>query len=162
MEIGIISDTHMPKRAKKIPHEVLTAFKDVDLIIHAGDLCNEAVIKELEALAPVNAVCGNIDDISLQQKLPKKLNINANGFLIGVIHGDGGKRGKTLDRAVEAFKEDNVDCIIFGHSHIPHISLRGEVLLFNPGSATDKRRNRYFSYGLLTIKDKIEARIVYF
>ncbi|SCY57307.1 metallophosphoesterase family protein [Alkaliphilus peptidifermentans] len=162
MIIGVISDTHIPSRAKLIPIQVLRGFEKVDLIIHAGDICEESVLEQLRAIAPVKAVVGNIDGIELQNKLPKKLIINQKGFKIGIIHGDGGKRGSTLERALEAFKDDNVNCIIFGHSHLAHISLKGSILLFNPGSPTDRRRSKYFSYGILEIKDSIKANIVYF
>ncbi|KUO49023.1 MAG: phosphodiesterase [Desulfitibacter sp. BRH_c19] len=161
MLIGVISDTHLPNRAKTIPKQVFDAFQKVDLIIHAGDICKEAVLDELAALAPVKAVSGNMDGWEIYSKYPRKQIIDVKGFKIGITHGDGNSRS-TLQRAVEAFKGELVDCIIFGHSHQAYNTFSGDVLLFNPGSPTDRRRSKYFSYGLLNINDIIEAKIVYF
>ncbi len=161
MLVGIISDTHLPSRATYIPKEVFNGFKNVDLIIHAGDICKEYVLDELQLLAPVKAVAGNMDGWEIQQKIPRKQIIDLEGFKVGIIHGDGNE-GSTLQRATNAFKEQKVDCIVFGHSHQAFNSLNGSVLLFNPGSPTDRRRSKYFSYGLLKIGDTIEGKIVYF
>ncbi len=161
MLIGLLSDTHIPGRGKTLPGKIFTAFEKVDLILHAGDIVNPIVIEELECLAPVKAVTGNMDNLEIAKKYPKKQVIEVNGFKIGLIHGDG-IRGTTAERAVEAFSKEKVDCIVFGHSHQAFQSLVGDLLLINPGSPTDKRRSKYYSFGFLEVTDKIEARIVYF
>jgi len=161
MLIGVISDTHIPNRAKSIPKEILNGFSKVDMIIHAGDICEEYVLDELELIAPVKAVAGNMDGWDLQKKVPRKQIVDIKGYKIGIIHGDG-DNGSTEQRVLDAFKDDKVDCIVFGHTHQAFNSLDGDILLFNPGSPTDKRLSKYFSYGLLKIDDTIEAKIVYF
>lgn len=69
--VGLISDTHVPKRARRIPKEVFKVFENVDFIVHAGDLVELAVIDELEQLAPVLAVYGNMDGPEIRGRLPK-------------------------------------------------------------------------------------------
>jgi len=161
MLIGVISDTHIPNRAKSIPKEIFHGFSKVDMIIHAGDICEEYVLDDLELIAPVKAVAGNMDSWDLHKKIPRKQILDIKGYRIGIIHGDGDK-GTTTQRVLDAFKDDKVNCIVFGHSHQVFNSLNGDILLFNPGSPTDKRKSQYFSYGLLQIGDTIEAKIVYF
>ncbi|SET53101.1 hypothetical protein SAMN05660297_02700 [Natronincola peptidivorans] len=162
MLIGVISDTHLPNKAKAIPLQVLRNFEKVDLIVHAGDICEKFVLDELMSLAPVKAVSGNVDGEEIKKMLPSKQIIQLDGFKLGMIHGDGGKRGDTPQRAKDAFKDEKVDCIIFGHSHQAFCKLMGNVLLFNPGSPTDRRRSKYFSYGFLKIEEFIETKIIYF
>ena len=83
------------------------------------------------------------------------------GYRIGITHGQG-RTGKTVDRAMKCFQDDDVDCIIFGHSHIPYNEFKNNILLFNPGSPTDRRRNEFFSFGLLELGDRIKARHIFF
>jgi len=166
MKIGVISDTHIPKRAKGLPEIVLNAFKDVEHIIHAGDIMNMDVIYKLEDMAPVTAVAGNADPAEIFEKFGSKKVLTFGKFNFGVFHGHGtnehGTKGTTIDRSVKCFENDRVDCIIFGHSHIPYCQMHNDVLLFNPGSPTDKRRNKYYSFGIIEISEVISARIIYF
>lgn len=161
MKIGVISDTHIPMRAKALPDIVLRCFSEVDHIIHAGDIANIGVIRNLEKLAPATAVAGNIDSPELRELLGGKKLIALGGFTFGVVHGHGSK-GKTIDRAAQSFNDADVDCIIFGHSHIPYCGYRGSTLFFNPGSPTDKRRNKFYSFGMIEVKETITPRIIYF
>lgn len=161
MKIGVLSDTHIPRRAKALPEVVLETFKGVDYIIHAGDIMTMEVIHELEKLAPVTAITGNTDSPELYESLGDKRILNFGDFNIGIFHGHGNK-GKTIDRAINSFKDDKVDCIVYGHSHIPYCESHNGILLFNPGSPTDKRRNKYFSFGIIDVNEIISAQIVYF
>lgn len=161
MKIGVISDTHTPYRAKELPDIVLQYFKDVDHIVHAGDIADIDVIRKLEKMAPITAVAGNIDPPELFELFGWKKFITLGGFRFGIVHGDGDK-GKTIDRAAETFSGNNADVIIFGHSHIPFCGYRGSTLFFNPGSPTDKRRNKYYSFGMLEVNKTISPRIIYF
>ena len=79
MKIGVISDTHIPYRAKQIPDLVLDSFQGVDLIVHAGDLVQEEVLTSLAEIAPVKAVFGNVDSPELKMKLPEKLELELAG-----------------------------------------------------------------------------------
>lgn len=161
MKVGVISDTHIPGKAKALPVEVLKAFQEVDCILHAGDITSLEVLDMLKTVAPVIAVTGNRDPDKLQEILSDKEIITLEGFRIGLTHGHGSS-GKTLDRVIKSFELDSVDCIIFGHSHIPYCKTLNRVLLFNPGSPTDKRRNEFFSFGILELGDKIEANHIFF
>ena len=132
MLIGLISDTHIPDRAKVLPTKVLEAFNDVELILHAGDLTSPRVIEELKQLAPVMAVQGNMDRANGIQ-LPKAKVIEAEGLKIGVVHGEVYPRADS-DQLLYIAKELDVDILVSGHSHQPKIEQKGGVLLLNPGS----------------------------
>jgi putative phosphoesterase len=162
MRIGVVSDTHIPMRAKQLPPALFTLFDGVELILHAGDLVDEKVLTELGAIAPVEAVAGNMDDFVLYNRLGTKKVISAAGYRIGLIHGNlGSNRMKTPQRSLEAFAGQNVDCVVFGHSHQPYLERVGSVLLFNPGSPTDRRREPRHSCGILTLGKTIEGEIIY-
>ncbi|MDQ0971835.1 putative phosphoesterase [Neobacillus niacini] len=161
MKIVVLSDTHLPKRKKGLPARLLDELMDVDLIIHAGDWQTIDVYHELRRNGRVEGVYGNVDDEEIIRLLPLKKIVEAGGFRFGIIHGHG--KGKTTERrAIAAFKGENVDCIIFGHSHIPVMRYEGDLLIFNPGSPTDKRRQKFFSFGVISLSDKITAEHIYF
>ena len=149
MKIGVISDTHVRKFGD-IPAGTLKALSEVDLIIHAGDFTEMDVLEGLRALADVKAVCGNMDSGELGRLLPQKDVFVAGGKRIGLTHGWGGPWG-IAGRVRSTF--DDVDIIIFGHSHQSCYQLVRGSLVFNPGRGRD-------SYGLLTIDDEIKAEIV--
>lgn len=162
MKIGVLSDTHIPRKAKTIPHIVLDSFSRVDHIIHAGDLSDLSVVAALEALAPVTAVAGNTEPPEVRDRLGEKKTVTFGRVTVGVVHGHG-EKGRTSDRAAGSFQAQSVRCIVFGHSHIPYCETHGGVLLFNPGSPTDRRRNPYYSFGILEIDGEIiTPRLVFF
>lgn len=161
MRIGVIADTHMPKHAKALPEALKKGLEDVDLIIHAGDWQTLEIYESLKKLAPVDGVAGNVDGEEIVKALGRKKILSFHGFNIGVVHGHG-KKKTTEKRALEAFEEDDVDIIIFGHSHIPLHKTIGDVQMFNPGSPTDKRRQPKFSYGIIEIDQSVTARHVYY
>lgn len=132
MLIGLISDTHIPDRARIIPQKVIDAFSDVDLILHAGDLTSLEVIEELERIAPVIAVQGNMDR-SNGIDLPKAKTLEVEGIKIGMVHGEVYPRADT-QQLVYIAKELEADILITGHSHQPKIEQTDGVLLINPGS----------------------------
>ena len=132
MIIGLISDTHIPDRAKEIPQKVFDAFSEADLIIHAGDLTSPKVIEELEKIAPVIAVQGNMDR-ARGINLPSAKIIEAEGIRIGVVHGEVYPRADTQQLVYNA-KELEADILISRHSHQPIIEQTDGVLLINPGS----------------------------
>lgn len=165
MRIGVLSDTHIPTRARHLPPLIFEIFSGVDLILHAGDLVDERVLDELNTIAPVEAVAGNMDPYLLASRLGRKKILQLGKFRVGMTHGDVGDgydREKTPDRAFSVFSQDRVDCVIFGHSHRPYKEYRDGVLLFNPGSPTDRRREPRASCGLLTLDENgIEAELIY-
>ncbi|MBQ2831712.1 metallophosphoesterase [Methanobrevibacter sp.] len=132
MLIGLISDTHIPDRAKQLPLNVLDAFKDVDLILHAGDLTSTDVIDQLEQIAPVMAVQGNMDRVN-GIDLPKAKVLEAEGLKIGLVHGEVYPRADT-QQLVYLAKQLDADILVSGHSHQPKIEKIDGVLLINPGS----------------------------
>lgn len=159
MKIGVISDTHIPDRSEHIPAVVLEAFKHVDMVLHAGDLVNLNAIKELESVCPkVFAVVGNMDNKEIVKKYPLKQVIEVSAFKLGLMHGYGPPQN-LINVLKDAFKNDNCDIIIFGHSHKPMNENLEGVLFFNPGSATDICADCN-SYGLIEINAKIEAKII--
>ncbi|TWE08272.1 hypothetical protein FB550_101290 [Neobacillus bataviensis] len=161
MKIVIISDTHMPRRAKGLPARLKEELSDTDLIIHAGDWQTIDVLYELQSYAKVEGVFGNVDDDNIQEQFPEKRILELGGFKIGITHGHG--KGKTTEkRATLAFNGEAVDCIIFGHSHIPIKRYEDGVLLFNPGSPIDKRRQKMYSFGIFYIGDTIKAEHIFF
>lgn len=150
--IGVVSDTHVPRRARRLPPEILRQLRGVDLILHAGDLVDESVLIELGALAQVEAVAGNMDPPHLHERLGRRKLIRAGGGLaVGLIHGDGA-RWTTRQRAEEAFKNLGPQVIVFGHSHQPLCEFTdGGTLMFNPGSCVDPRWAGRPSYGILEV-----------
>ncbi len=132
MLIGLISDTHIPDRARILPQNVIDAFSDVDLILHAGDLTSPKVIEELEDMAPVVAVQGNMDR-ARGINLPVAQVIEAEDLKIGLVHGEVYPRGDTQQLLYLA-RELDVDILVSGHSHQPKIEQQEGKLLLNPGS----------------------------
>ncbi|WP_026674105.1 metallophosphoesterase family protein [Alkalihalobacterium bogoriense] len=161
MNIFVISDTHIPKKAKQLPEAFISRIDEADLIIHAGDWQTMDVYTTLQQYCPVKGVIGNVDGPDMHEHFNETLIIHINGFNIGVVHGHG-KKGTTEQRAINAFRDEHVDCIIFGHSHIPVQKKLDNILLFNPGSLTDKRRQQQYSYGILTVNEKVKATHVFF
>ncbi|MEW9669098.1 metallophosphoesterase family protein [Ammoniphilus sp. 3BR4] len=161
MRIGVISDTHMPSRSKQIPQALLKGLKNVDLILHAGDWTQLEVVRAFEKLAPLDGVAGNNDGEEIVGRFGRKKILTFSGYRIGMVHGDGIKK-TTEVRAWEAFAGEKVDIILFGHSHVPFLRKHQGVLLFNPGSPTDKRRQLQYSYGILALSSTIQAQHFYY
>ncbi|NMB40829.1 MAG: metallophosphoesterase family protein [Firmicutes bacterium] len=137
--VGIISDTHVPTRASSLPPKVFKFFEKADLILHAGDLEEENVLRELKLLAPVVAVAGNMDPYELKIKLGTSKIIHLGKVSLGLNHGDGLPRGRP-DLVLSRFRGFNIQALIFGHSHVPLIEQSENVLFINPGSPADPRR----------------------
>lgn len=137
MLIGLISDTHIPDRMKELPEKVFEAFKDVEMILHAGDVTSQEVIEKLEEIAPVTAIQGNTDRI-VGLDLPKTAVVEAEELKIGVIHGEVYPRADTQQLHYLA-KQLDVDILVSGHSHQPQVEKVEDVLLINPGSPTVPR-----------------------
>ena len=159
MKIGVISDTHIPDVFEHIPQVVLDAFKQVDIVMHAGDMVSLAAVDELRAVCSrVEAVSGNMDFPEVARKFPQKQVFSIQGFKLGLIHGSGAPVN-LRELLKDAFKNDKCDVIIFGHSHLAMNKLVDGVLFFNPGSATDGLLEGK-SYGIIEIDKQINARII--
>jgi putative phosphoesterase len=158
MRILVLADTHIPDRARELPKVILDEAKKADMIIHAGDFTDISVLSKLKSITEVKAVYGNMDPVSVRDTLPLKEVIKIGKFKIGVIHGEGAPQG--LVDYVKNFFEEKSDCIIFGHAHTPVNKVVNGVLMFNPGSVTDKIFAPYNSYGILELNDQIKAEVI--
>lgn len=154
LTIGVIADTHIyPGARRRLPPEVLDLFRraGVGLIVHLGDANSRSVLEELAESAPLIAVPGNNDDPELQDLLPETIRLSVGKFRFGVMHGHGGRSAR--DQVIRKFS-GKVDCVLFGHSHKPLIEQVGSTILFNPGSATDRRWFDHFGVGLITVEEE--------
>lgn len=160
--IGLISDTHVPKQARCLPKRVLEIFEKTDYIIHAGDLVELAVVEELEQIAPVLAVHGNMDGLEVNTAFPTLNSMKVFDWKIGVMHDPDIAFGLTKSR--EIAQQNKFDVFVCGHTHTASISWENNILYINPGSATDPSSpfNKP-SVGLLKItKEAIVPQIVEF
>ncbi len=116
-----------------------------------------------ESLAPVDSVAGNNDGTAIVKRFGRRKIIEAGGIRIGLVHG-GRARPIGEGYAFHTFRNQGVDIIVFGHSHVPYMEEREGILLFNPGSPTDKRLQPKYSYGLLDIEEdqSLQIRHVYY
>ncbi len=148
--IGVISDTHVPSHASCIPDAALRHLEEVELILHAGDLSILAVLDQLSAYAPVEAVQGNIEQAEVVASLPLKREIVIGGVAIGLIHilGDRAHHARNARREFPTAR-----VVVFGHSHTPYAEDANGLLLLNPGSATDRRAQPHCTLAILTIAD---------
>lgn len=158
MLIGVISDTHIPERASKIPDIVFEMFKDVDIILHAGDLVSLDVLDELEEVAPTRCVQGNMDRY-YGLKLSKNDIITARGHKIGLNHGEVYPRGDTQQLKYIAL-ELGVNILITGHTHWAFIKEFDDIILLNPGSPTVPRMSDPSVMLLELDESSMESRIV--
>ena len=155
MIIGVVSDTHLPKFGRELPKPLVRGLRKagVEAIAHCGDITESFALDLLAEIAPVVAVAGNNDGTKLHEALGEKTILEVGGARIGIVHGHAGKGKSTPDRAFSAFAGEEVDAILFGHSHIPYKARRDGILLFNPGSPTDKRMNPAYTYGIVRVVD---------
>ena len=159
--VGLISDTHVPAKAKAIPKAVFKVFENVDYIVHAGDLVELSVIDELEQLAPVLAVHGNMDGPQVSGALPILNSLKVMDWKIGVTHDPGTLNGMSKMR--EITKQNLFNVLVFGHTHTSSIKWEGKTLYINPGSPTSPEPSFLSkpTVGLLKItKDSITPEIV--
>ena len=161
LKIIALSDTHMPRMAKGLPSMLVKELMDADLILHAGDWQTEAVYAEPSKFAAVDGVCGTVDKEELIERFGMKKILEFCGFRIGLVHGHG-RKGTTEQRALAAFKEENLNLIIYGHSHIPVLKEIDGLTLLNPGSPTDKRRQPYYSFAIIRIGEEMNVEHVYY
>ncbi|RLC93319.1 MAG: hypothetical protein DRI39_06095 [Chloroflexi bacterium] len=147
--IGVLSDTHASSIAEISPR-ILEALASVDLIVHAGDFVTRDVLEGLKKLKPVTAVRGNMDSQEVTALLPDKEVFSVGGRKIGVTHGSGGPSG--IARRVRALF-DEVDVVIYGHSHVAQNEVIDGVLFFNPGRARE-------SFGILTIGEEVRGETI--
>lgn len=143
--IVLLADTHLPKRAKVLPDEVWRAVDAADLVFHAGDWVDEATLDALEQRsARLVGVWGNNDGPGLRARLPEVARVEVEGLRVAMIHETGAATGR--ERRMDALFPDT-DVLVFGHSHIPwQTTSPAGMLLLNPGSPTDRRRQPHRTF----------------
>ncbi len=157
MKVGVLSDTHVPAIVRALPAVIFEIFQGVDLILHAGDIVEMAVLDELRTIAPVEAVAGNMDGSEVYLNLPYKKIIPLGKFSAGLIHG---KYKIEVQREMIRREFDAVDLIVYGHSHTPFWGKVNGIYYLNPGSPTDTQHAPYNSVALLEVGDELKAEII--
>jgi len=145
MQLVVISDTHVPKRARDLPAPLWSAIDRADVVIHAGDWVDVSLLDQLEARSARLIACyGNNDGPPLRARLPEIAHATLDGVRLTVIHETGQATGREK-RCAARFPD--TDVLVFGHSHIPWDTTAPTGLrLLNPGSPTDRRRQPHHTY----------------
>ncbi|MGY1712380.1 metallophosphoesterase family protein [Geodermatophilus sp. SYSU D00758] len=141
----LTADTHVPKRARDLPRALWAAIDAADVVVHAGDWVDVALLDRFEERSRrLLAVHGNNDHGALRERLPEVARAEIGGLRFAVVHETGDKRGRE-ERCAARFPD--ADVLVFGHSHIPWDSTAaGGLRLLNPGSPTDRRRQPHGTY----------------
>ena len=176
MKIGVIADTHIPDAAPRLPSRVKQVFRNMDIILHAGDICDLATLEELERITITMAVSGNRDNDQVRQYVEASRVVEFANRRIGMIHGNRSPliefvamiQAKLLRKSrfrglydSLAARFPDVDCVVFGHTHQPYAKVHNGILLFNPGTIIASSIGRP-SVGILNVTQKsITGRIVY-
>jgi hypothetical protein len=152
VKLLMLSDTHVPKRAKALPPQVLAAIDHADVVIHAGDWVDDTTLDLLEECSRrLIGVWGNNDGLSLRRRLPEVARADLGGVRFAVVHETGPATGREqrCDR-----DHPDTDVLVFGHSHIPWDTVTpGGLRLLNPGSPTDRRRQPFCTYLTAEVAD---------
>lgn len=159
MEVVVLSDTHA-KDLADLPERILEDLKKAELIIHAGDYTSKNLLDQLRELGDLKGVHGNMDCDEIKRELPDKDIFEISGFKIGITHPSEGGSPVGLKSRAESKLGEDLDLIIYGHSHKPVNDKERNTIYFNPGSATGAFPARYKTYGILRIEDEIEVEIV--
>jgi putative phosphoesterase len=150
VRVVVLADTHIrDSGATRLPEAAWAEVRAAELILHAGDVVEAGFLAELRAVAPVHAVLGN-NDAALRGVLPEVVEIELAGVRVAMIHETGASKGRE-GRVRRRFPA--ADVVVFGHSHIPWNApgIDGQ-LLFNPGSATQRRSQPHRTLGRLDLR----------
>jgi uncharacterized protein len=148
----LMSDTHVPRRARDLPPQLWAEVDRADVVVHAGDWIGVALLRAVQERARrLVGVYGNNDGPELQRALPEIARVELDGLRLAVVHDTGAAAGRETRCAL---RFPNVDVLVFGHSHIPwDITTAGGLRLLNPGSPTDRRRQPAGTYLTAEIRD---------
>ena len=146
LRLTLVSDTHVPTRAKDLPDAVWEAVEAADVVVHAGDWMAEELLDAFERRARRLIACwGNNDGDALRARLPEVARAELEGVRVAVTHETGDAKGR--ERRCDARFAASTDVLVFGHSHIPWDTTTPSGLrLLNPGSPTDRRRQPHCTY----------------
>jgi putative phosphoesterase len=161
MLVAVISDTHMPRGARRLPDAFVERIRAADLLLHAGDFMTVEVLRELERIGPpLVGVHGNVDTAELRRLLPAERIVRVEDARIAMVHDAGASAGR-LERLRRRFR-DTADAVVFGHSHLPlHERAADGFQIFNPGSPTERRRAPAHTMGLAQVEgSSIEFRLI--
>ncbi|MGZ6824669.1 MAG: metallophosphoesterase family protein [Blastococcus sp.] len=160
LSLVLTSDTHVPQRSRDVPHSLWSAIEDADVVVHAGDWVDVALLDEFEARSRrLIGVYGNNDHGPLRERLPEVARVEIEGVHIAVVHETGDRSGR---EARCAARFPGFDVLVFGHSHIPwDTTAPGGLRLLNPGSPTDRRRQPHGTF-VTAVADDGELRDVTF
>ena len=152
MKLLLISDTHLPARARELPAQVWAEVDAADVVVHAGDWVDVALLDELEERSnALLGVHGNNDHGVLRERLPEVARADLDGLRLGVVHETGAAKGRE-ERCSAAYPD--LDVLVFGHSHIPWDTVTPSGMrLLNPGSPTDRRRQPYCTYQTAVVRE---------
>jgi uncharacterized protein len=150
MILAVLADTHVRAGGStRLTERAWEVVRGSDVVLHAGDVVDDFLLDALGAIAPVHVVRGN-NDMTLAA-LPETLELQLDGVRVAMVHDSGVARGRET-RMRRRFP--NADLVVFGHSHIPWDAPgQGTQHLFNPGSATLRRRQPHKTMGRVTIAD---------
>jgi uncharacterized protein len=152
VRIAVVSDTHLPKGARRLPEACVELIRSADLLLHAGDVMTGAALDGIAAIGPpLRGVHGNVDDAAVRARLPEEAVVRAEGARIALVH-DAGPAAGRLARLRRRFPV--ADAVVFGHSHIPlHETADDGFQIFNPGSPTERRRRPRHTMGMAEARD---------
>jgi putative phosphoesterase len=156
MKIGVISDTHLREPYPEFMKMIEFHFKDVEKIFHAGDFVEWSIAEYLSSQKELIAVCGNMDSQDIRKAFPQKRIIELKGFKIGLIHGGSSPFG--IESRIRG-EFDEVDAIVYGHTHTPANHQVKNICFFNPGSPSRSFIHRA-TLGILHLGEKIEGEII--
>lgn len=156
MRIGVISDTHLTGVTEEFKSIFDRHLSSCDMILHAGDFVG---IELLNFLSKYNfhGVAGNMDYPEIKNLLPSKKIVQAGRFRIGLIHGWGAPWG-IEDKLIKEFSD--VHCIVYGHTHQTRNGEKNGILMFNPGTPSDKRFTEDLTIGILTVDNQLSGEII--
>jgi len=155
----LIADTHVPKRARDLPRRVWDEVAGADVVLHAGDLVEPALLDALEARSKRLVACwGNNDGAELRRRLPERADATLGGLRFTVVHETGAASGRDARMANDY---PDTDVLVFGHSHIPwDTTAKTGLRLLNPGSPTDRRRQPFCTFMTVTVEGAALSDVV--
>ena len=158
MRLVLISDTHIPARARNLPARLWADVEAADVVVHAGDWVHVDLVDELEARSNRLIGCwGNNDGPELHSRLPERAEVTLAGVRFTVVHETGAAAGRET-RMAQAYPD--TDVLVFGHSHIPwDTTAAGGLRLLNPGSPTDRRRQPFCTYMTAAVESGVLADV---
>ncbi|AWH96490.1 metallophosphoesterase family protein [Dietzia psychralcaliphila] len=158
MRLLLLADTHVPTRARELPSQVWDEVDRADVVVHAGDWMDLALLDALEERSTRLVACwGNNDGPAVRERLPEVARATLEGVRLAVVHETGPSAGRDT-RMAAAYP--HTDVLVFGHSHIPwDTTAPGGVRLLNPGSPTDRRRQPYCTYMTATAADGVMSGV---